>query len=278
MLVSPRNTGITSMAHQKVTIGDKDVYIVRAHHHVLEGWAEVRRRQEQIGAGAPALLTLDHHTDTYEPFYRNRYWATHKGLNDDNQAAMQALLPGMIDAIDWNKKTTVKRAIGKLQHDEHIRTAIQAGIVSRAFVVNLSSETHADAVGHVYATCSGCASIGCPKAIHDDQCERSRANQVLESIHLNHEIGVLDAMAQANGEPGVAADPYILDIDLDYFHTQKGIAPGDTTTFYRLVQNALAVTIATEPACVRDLRLSGSKITGKSLLRDMLQQIETVLT
>jgi hypothetical protein len=266
------------MAHQKVTIGVKDVYIVRAHHHVLGGWAEVRRNQEQAGAGAPALLTLDHHTDTYEPFYRNRYWAAHQGLNDDNQAAMQALLPGMIDAIDWNKKTTVKRAIGKLQHDEHIRTAIQSSIVSRAFVINLSSETHADATGHVYATCSGCASTACPKVIHDDQCERSRADQVLESIHLNHEIGVLDAMARANGEPGVVADPYILDIDLDYFHTQKGIAPTDTATFYQLVQNALAITIATEPACVRSLRLPGSTITGKSLLENMRQQIEAALT
>ncbi|AOR66232.1 hypothetical protein BBJ41_00945 [Burkholderia stabilis] len=263
------------MAHTKLTIGGKDVYIVRAHHHVLQGWAEVRLTQGQ--AGAPALLTFDHHTDTHEPFLRYRYWATSQGLHDNTQEKA-AMLPGMIAAIDWNNAATVEAAIEKLKHDEHVRTAIQAGIVSRAFVVNLSDETHADVAGHVYSTCSGCASIACQKPIHDDHCVRARADHVIESIHLNHEIDQLNTMAQAAGVPGVEADPYILDIDLDYFHTEKAIEPDDTTTFYRLVQNALAITIATEPACVRELRLSGSKITGKSLLDRMLKHIDTALT
>lgn len=272
-----RDKGITSMAHKKVTIGGKDVYIVKDHHHVLGGWAEVRHSQAQAGAPAPALLTLDHHTDTKDPFFNHRFWATHKGPTDQNTAAMDAMLPGLIGDIDWKTKASVKRAIAKLKHDEHVRTAIRADIVSRAFVINLSGENRADPVGHVYETCSGCASIGCTKPIHDDQCVRSRTDQMLESVHLNHEIAELNAKARANGVPGVGADPYILDIDLDYFHTQKAIAPTNTTTFYQLLQNALAVTVATEPACVKSLRLRGSKITGKSLLADMLQHIQTAL-
>lgn len=264
------------MAHQKITIGGKDVYIVQAHHHVLEGWAEVRLAQGQ--AGAPALLTLDHHTDTHEPFLRYRHWATSKGLNHDNTQQKAAMLPGLIAAIDWNNAATVEAAIDNLKHDEHVRTAIQAGIVSRAFVVNLFDETHADVAGHVYSICSGCASIACPEPIHDDQCLRARADHVIESIHLNYEIDQLNTMAQAAVVPGVEADPYILDIDLDYFHTEKAIEPDDPATFYRLVQNALAITIATEPACVKELRLPGAKIIGKSLLDRMTQHLETALT
>ncbi|WP_407056523.1 peptide arginase family protein [Burkholderia vietnamiensis] len=228
-------------------------------------------------ASAPALLTLDHHTDTHEPFLRYRHWATSKGLNHDNTQQKAAMLPGLIAATDWNNAATVEAAIDKLKHDEHVHTAIQARIVSRAFVVNLSDETHADVAGHVYSVWSGCASIACPEPIHDDQCLHARADRVIESIHLNYEIDQLNTMAQAAGVPGVEADPYILDIDLDYFHTEKAIEPDDPATFYRLVQNALAVTIATAPACVKELRLPGAKITGKLLLDRMTQHLETAL-
>jgi hypothetical protein len=49
------------MFHKKITIGGKDVYIVESHHCVLEPWAEIRR----CLSAEPALLTLDHHTDTH---------------------------------------------------------------------------------------------------------------------------------------------------------------------------------------------------------------------
>jgi hypothetical protein len=260
------------MSHQKVTIGGKDVYIVESHHHVLQGWAEVRRSQ----GSALALLTLDHHTDTKAPFFNHRFWETHKGVGNDNQAAMQTMLPGMIAAIDWNDEDTVVAAIANLKHDEHIRTAIQAGIVSRAFVVNLSGENRADA--QVYETCSGCDAIGCTKPIHDHRCAQTRVDQVLESTYLDHELGKLNTMAQARGVPGAEAAPYILDIDLDYFHSEKAIDPDDAATFYRLVQGALAITIAIEARCVKSLRCSGSKITGQSLLTRMQQHMQTALT
>lgn len=261
------------MAHQKITIGGKDVYIVEAHHHVLQGWAEVRRNQ----ASAPALLTLDHHTDTHEPFLRHSYWETQHPLKDTTEERL-AMVSTLIRAIDWANDDTVEEAIGKLKHDEHIRTAIQADILARAFVVNFKDENHADAAGHVYATCSGCDGLGCTKPIHDDDCEQARIDQLLESRHLDHELGQLNAMAQEGGEPGVEAAPYILDIDLDYFNSDKAIEPDDPSTFYRLVRGALAITIATEPGCVLELRVPGSNITADSLLARMQQHLQTALT
>ncbi|HDR9033383.1 TPA: UPF0489 family protein [Burkholderia vietnamiensis] len=257
------------MAHQKVNIGGKDVFIVQAHHHVLQGWAEVRRNNQ---GSAPALLTLDHHTDLEAPFDDHRYWTIHPNGGARDTAKVDALLPGMIDAIDWNIEATVLAAIDDLKHDEHIRTAVQAKILSRAFVVNLQTDNIVDS--EVYGTYGGCDATGCTKSTHDNRCTRTRADRVLESTYLDHELASLTRMAQAKGGLGPEAEPYILDIDLDYFHSEKSIEPDDPTTFYRLVQNALAITIATEPACVRELRCSGSKITAKSLLARMEQHLE----
>ncbi|WP_343668596.1 UPF0489 family protein [Paraburkholderia heleia] len=259
------------MPHEKTSIGGKDVYIVKSHHHVLQSWAEIRRSLP----AAPALLTLDHHTDTYEPFLRHRYHATHRTLGDDKRDAMDALLPGMIAKLRYDDETSVLEAIGKLYNDEHVRTAIMAGIVSRGFVVNLSDENHGEP-GVIYLTSSLCA-IGCEKMPHDDDCVPVHSGQVLESVYLDHELGELNAMAQRDGVPPVEAEPYILDIDLDYFHSEKAIEPDDPATFYRLVQNAVAVTIATEPDYVKDCRIEGSKVTGKSLLARLKQHIEATM-
>ncbi|MFV8531522.1 UPF0489 family protein [Ralstonia pseudosolanacearum] len=258
--------------HEKINIGGKDVYIVRSHHHVLQSWAEIRRSL----SAAPALLTLDHHTDTYEPFLRHRYHATHRTPGDDKRDAMDALLPVMIAELRYDDEASVLEAIYKLYNDEHVRTAIMGGIMSHGFVVNLSNENHSEH-GIIYLTSSICA-IGCKKMPHDDDCTPVHSGQVLESVYLDHELGELNTMAQKDGVPAVETKPYVLDIDLDYFHSEKAIEPDDPATFYRLVRNAVAVTIATEPDYVKSCRDEGSKVTGKSLLARMKRHIEAAMT
>lgn len=100
---------------------------------------------------------------------------------------------------------------------------------------------------------------------------------MLESIYLDHELADLNAMALNDGVPAVEAEPYVLDIDLDYFHSEKAIEPDDPATFYRLVRNAVAVTIATEPGYVLDRRNEGSEVNGASLLDRMKQHIEAAM-
>ncbi|WP_454688217.1 UPF0489 family protein [Achromobacter aloeverae] len=257
------------MPHEKINIGGKDVYIVRSHHHVLQSWAEIRRSLSV----APALLTIGHHTDSHEPFLRHRFHATYQTPGDEEREKMDALLPGMIAKLRYDDFESVQHAIGQLCNDEHIRTEIMAGIVSRAFVVNLSDENHSDP-GVIYLTSSICA-IGCAKMPHDDDCVPVHSAQVLESVYLDHE---LNAMAAKDGVPAAEAAPYVLDIDLDYFHSEKAIEPDDPATFYRLVRNAVAITIATEPDYVEDCREEDSKVTGEFLLVRMKQHIEAVMT
>ncbi|WP_321942720.1 peptide arginase family protein [Burkholderia cenocepacia] len=259
------------MAHTKTNIAGKDVYIVESHHHVLQSWGEIRRAL----SAAPVLLTLDHHTDTYEPFYRHLFDATRRQSGEARATAMEALLPGLIAALRFDDEASVLNAIGKLSNDEHITTAIAAGILSRAFVINPSYETCSQA-GVLYEAGSMCA-VGCAKASHDDACTSVRSAQVLESVYLDRELNVLSTMAGDDGVPAPEAEPYVLDIDLDYFHSERSIAPDDPATFYRLVRNAIAVTIATEPEYVEDCRDDGSDVTGESLLERMKQHIAAAI-
>ena len=74
------------------------------------------------------------------------------------------------------------------------------------------------------------------------------------------------------------AGGYILDIDLDYFHTQKSISPHNQFFFSKLVKESVAITIAKESRCVLDLRTDGEEITSKSLLKDLLDHIARILS
>lgn len=261
-----------TMQQEKIDIGGKAIYIVQSHHHVLQSWAEIRRGL----AAAPALLTLDHHTDTYQPFLRHRFHATPGTLGDDKEERMDALLPGLMAELRYEDEESVLQAITKLSNDEHVRTAIMAGIVSRGFVVNHSDSDYSDP-GILYVTSSICA-VGCEKLPHDDACRPVRSGQVLESVYLDHELGELNAMAAAEGLEFNEEEPYVLDIDLDYFHSEKAIEPDDPATFYRLVRNAVAVTIATEPEYVKLCRDEGSSVSGESLLQRMKQHLQAAMT
>ena len=73
----------------------------------------------------------------------------------------------------------------------------------------------------------------------------------------------------------IEALPYILDIDLVAFHSQQAIEPVDPLTFYRLIRNAVAITIATEAECVEGLKFDDEPINANMLLDQVLGHIET---
>ena len=81
------------------------------------------------------------------------------------------------------------------------------------------------------------------------------------------------------GLADLEAAPYILDIDLDAFHTRKAIEPNDPTTPYRLIKNAVAITIAAEKKrCVEEQWLEEkSRMSSDDLLTVLLGQIDKPL-
>ncbi len=293
-----------SKFYKTVIIGGKDVHIVDAHHFALFPWAAMRRR---LGS-APTLISLDHHTDTMEAFRGHRCAES----NGDFDAA-EAMLPDLVAAINWESDETLISTVALLQHDEHIHAAFLSRVISISFSINLSSQTPSNEEetywsevsqrferemqgeylipvlvrpnppytymrpkNGMFEICSICA-IGCEKVPHDDACEVEQANQALESIYLNHELVTANAMANSVGMDSVEAVPYILDIDLDYFHSKRAINPDDPEVFYRLIRNSIAITVAREPKCVEELRHNGSDVTADSLLARLIEHIEAAM-
>lgn len=287
--------------HTHLTVNGKDVYVVVEHHHVLLPWSIIRGELDV----APNLITLDHHPDSM-PAFNSYRCVTSDG--DDNM--YEQMLEGLIGKIDWRNKDSIYHAINKLKNDEHIQTATLAGIIRYAFLINLLDSTtpsieednyreqntanflrgllegevarpmekpqrpftyHSPKDG-IFEISSICA-VGCTKVPHDDDCTRPHYDQVLESVYLDNQLSIAEEMATSIGLRSVKESPYILDIDLDYFHTDKAANPTDADTFCGLIKNAAAITIATEPDFVNDLKLAGSSITSETLLKSVIEHI-----
>lgn len=281
--------------HQR--INGKDVFIVNDHHRVLAAWSCVRRGLRQ----APNLITIDHHTDTLEAFLSYTRVEEHEGRVDDPGALRDQL----IRQIDWRDDQSVLNAIGKLRHDEHINAATLSGVLGHAFCIQLSDSggaqsaeqiaydtdravrwpnppalpmparpmTYAASPDSVYVISYDCF-VGCAAKPHDDECLVRRADEIIETEYLNDQLARGSEISRYLGLVDLEAAPYILDIDLDAFHTRKAIAPDNPTTLYRLIKNAVAITIATEKQCVEELWLGEeTPMSSDELLTRLLDHI-----
>ena len=229
--------------------------IVESHHRVLSSWAEYRKAL----ARAPRLLTLDHHTDTSAPF-RNRL----KGHADFEQVQLQWL-----SDIDFKRPQTVDEAIQRLSHDEHITTAIRSDIISSALVVaHNAMDTDAAIYERHRIICHSVARSASSKFVTRKECD-----EVIESSFLDSAIMSFDQALSRKAEPLLREEPYILDIDLDYFNTRKSIAPVCAKTLRVLAQSAGLITVATEPEHVQSCSLE-PELTSDYLLPRLLELLE----
>jgi len=111
----------------------------------------------------------------------------------------------------------------------------------------------------IFVISHDCA-LGCTRMPHNDDCVIEHGNMVIESIYLDDQLARGSEMSRCVGFPHLEAQPYILDIDLDAFHSRKAIEPADPSTFYRLIRNSVAITVATEAECVDELKFDGEPI------------------
>jgi len=119
------------------TIGGKSIFVVEDHHHVLLPWAFLRQQFDR----PPNLITVDHHTDTHEPFLHYRHFQSVNVTLPVDDAKRNAMLAPMLAEVDWRSERSIVEAISKLKNDEHISTATLTGILNWAFCINLSDST-----------------------------------------------------------------------------------------------------------------------------------------
>lgn len=282
-----------------LSICGKDVYVVDDHHQALAPWALIRRSLNQ----APNLITIDHHTDVHEAFLGHAHLETMESDGDPWAFASE-----LAKRIDFRDDQSLLWAIEHLRHDEHIDAATVSGILNYAFCIQLSDGggnpsiedqayaadrqarspqpptlqppsrpmTYEDPENHIFVIPHDCA-IGCTRMPHNDDCVVEHGNMIIESIYLNDQLARGSEMSRCVGIARVNAQPYILDIDLDAFHSRKAIEPADPSTFYRLIRNSVAITIATEAECVDELKFDDESIDAVMLLNRLMKHIETAV-
>jgi hypothetical protein len=282
-------------------IKGKDIYVVEAHHHALAAWALVRRASAQ----PPNLITIDHHTDTHEAFL-GYAWMEHYEHRADDEVALREQLTAQ---IDWKEDASLQNAIAKLRHDEHISAATRSGVLDQAYCIQLSDNdgyqsleqeafdanrqahwpdpptlpkptrpmTYAATAERIYVIPAPCY-IGCVTRPHNDDCVTRHALEIIEARYLEDQLVRGSEISRCFGLTGLEAAPYILDIDLDAFHSRKAITPDDHSTLHRLIRNAVAITIATEPECVEELwHDEDDRMGSEDLLAELILHIEAAL-
>lgn len=277
---------------QKILIKGHDVYIFEQHHYALFPWSEIKTNNVNH---KQVLFSFDHHTDTHDPFLDYCYY--HK----EN-------MQNLISIIKFNDESSINDAVLKLRNDEHIKTALQIGLFEKAFIISHSNtfddvpmsvqekERMEKVKRHDMEYMMQCingdygitpraertyeeSEIYMPPFVAEGIYGYGGENDddVLEDDFLAEKMIILSRMCPdiVSAEGEIKCD-YILDIDLDYFHTMKSINPLSKRIFSQLVKSAKAITIAKETACV-ELERSEETVTSDILLEKLLKLLEIIL-
>ncbi len=251
---------------KRMGTGGKTVCVFRSHNQVLEAWEK-----------SPGLnvFSLDFHTDTKGAFGNYSYWRTDSevkaGRCKNPELRIKELVNEKITAY-LEGRTTIQSLNDNLRHDEHIDFAVRTDMIGMAFILatnrnDSSSNPHvfmADSTeeykGQRIIEYSPPCVPGCRKSVHDDECIRLRADCVIEDDFL------ADAVSKAESFDPSFFKNYILDMDCDYFNTEKSLKPRNLQVFRKLIREASLITIALEAECVKICRLDDGSMDSDRIL------------
>lgn len=261
---------------RKITVNQKAIYIVESHNQVLEAWESLHGLN---------VFSLDFHTDTRQAFYNYSYWRADSevksGLYRNLQERAEKLTDQKINQY-LEKQMTINQINNNLKHDEHLDFAIRSNMIDTAFVLSKNSnETSSNSNVYIVDSqeqynkqriieFSPSCIPGCSKTIHDEECRIRRADSSIEDFFL------VDAIGRAKSFKSSFFDNYILDIDCDYFNTEKSLYPENLEVFKRLIRNAELITIALEPECVKICRHEGCQLVSEDILTRLISILETI--
>lgn len=249
----------------KKVIGGKKIYIVENHHEVIIPWSEYASNNETI----PVLLTFDHHMDTRSAFCRH----SRKVAGSEWRAVRDQLLSD----VDINNSSTILSSLERLRNDEHIDFALQTGMISDAIVFSLmNADICRDYANNKIYYIDPCCTSKCKKSSHDYECQMNVYDKVIEGEELLFKLNKANKFIPSFFISNIINKKFILDIDLDCFHTKKAINPADMSVFNYLVNNAEIITIATEGYYV-ELEKKDDDINEHYLLDKLLMHIENAI-
>lgn len=250
----------TDKVTEKVIRGKK-IYIVENHHEVIIPWSEYASSNET----APVLLTFDHHMDTRSAF--SRYCRKVADLK------WKSVRDQLIANVDIKDSSMITSSLDKLCNDEHIDFALQTGMISDAAVFSMLNvgicRDYANSKIYYIDPCRTSSSNG-------DECEIDVYDKVIEGEELLFKLNQINNFIPDFFVSNRINKKFILDIDLDCFHTKKAINAVDMSVFNYLVNSAEIITIATEGYYV-ELEKKDTDINEDYLLRKLLVHIENAI-
>lgn len=265
----PKDTAVGNRQY-----GEKRVYIFDDHATALKPWAITRQT-----VGSPLyLLTFDYHTDTHPAFFHQAYFAA---SHEDTRWELQNQWLAETDPADL---ASIESAVQRSKHDEHIAVAVGAGILAAALVVSINGAGPTHSLEYLANRQYGSIpprphhyELPDPLIFHlDTQWElQNNPEWAIGSRFLNKVLREADDMMAAMGHGPLLDADYLLDIDLDYFTSPVSLEPKQSGTFYRLLRNARAITIAREPRCVSSC--SNYTMTAENSLARLEQHLEKAL-
>jgi hypothetical protein len=216
---------------KKISVNKKTLYVVESHNQVLEAWESCTRQN---------VFSLDFHTDSREAFQNYSYWKADSeiksGLYRDHEKRKKEIIDQKINQY-LEKEITIKQINDNLKNDEHLDFSVRVDMIDTVFILSKNSNA-SSSNPNVYIIdgrnnyrnqrileYSPPCIPGCEKSIHDEKCRYMRADSSLEDFVLD------TAIARAKNFKSSFFENYILDIDCDFFNTEKSLYPENFETF-----------------------------------------------
>lgn len=234
-------------------INGKEVFICENHNEVLKFWSEFKELK-------PYLVSFDHHTDLHQAF-QDKINEIGSNYKPESQKEFLEIQRKLLSELKENNF----RNISELKNDEHIDAAIKLEYFEKALIYSFDSYFHRK--DRVW-TINFDDKYENQKIIVNSLCIKEN-NNLIESKTLEPCFGFFDDYIDKDLWKG----NYILDIDLDFFKTEKSILPEDGSFFKSLIDNAIAISIAKESRFVNYVKEDDS-LTADYLLEKLLHMIQ----
>lgn len=232
---------------EKYIIGDKNIYVVQEHHHILEAWEEISLTNQCN------VITFDCHTDTRKAFTRTAYFdiGGTAACSNIDEKKYKAQIDDYIQKY-MSGTISCKYCIEKLKNDEFIDFAARTNIINLAFVVSYHNGGNSSVNDNVFYGERDSYKNQKIIEFQDYQDYIPDGLSYFEKRSL-----AFDNCVIKGGEEYIESfipsffENYILDIDLDYINTLE-VFNKNISAFKNLIKDAKFITIAREPFFVRE--------------------------